>query len=182
MVALAKGKAMAKGVSAGEHWKFSVEVYGNPGVPSACLFLQDHYGLDISFLLVALYYVQRKNIDLTASLISELNENVRPFRDGVISKLRSSRRALKDMAWSAENERLREEIKKVELYAEQIEQKMISSFLEDVEPVGSPAKVYCAVKQIVSYFADFGTGGRAIGADAEEAIMTISQAVIGRVK
>ncbi|NNC63961.1 MAG: DUF2390 domain-containing protein, partial [Gammaproteobacteria bacterium] len=32
-------------------WAFSVRVYGKPDVPTACLDLQNDYGLDVNLLL-----------------------------------------------------------------------------------------------------------------------------------
>ena len=36
-------------------WTFSLRIYGQPGVPPACLTLQDEHGVDVNVLLFALY-------------------------------------------------------------------------------------------------------------------------------
>ena len=137
----------------GPHWAYSLALYSQEGVNSACLLLQDDYGVDVNILLLGLYSAAQLDIGLTGMEIELLDEQVREYREFVLIPLRGARRRLKDMPLGAMGETIRYEIKKTELRAEQLEQAMIIRWLRNAEPSLSPPTPGATAKSIVDHFA-----------------------------
>lgn len=137
----------------GPHWTYSLAVYGKDGVPPSCLYLQDAYGVDVNILLLGLYGAGQLKIDLTDKDIQLLDEEVGEFREAVIRPLRGVRRRLKDMPLGGTGETIRNQVKGIELQAEQLEQAMIIRWLTDSGISPSTPSLAAAAKSIVGYFA-----------------------------
>jgi uncharacterized protein (TIGR02444 family) len=116
-------------------WDFSLEVYARPGVPEACVSLQDRQGLDVNILLYALWAGSRGR-RLSKADCDALSAAASAWQDEVVRPLRSVRRALKKTGVLAEERALRECVKRGELAAEQIEQRLLFDLggLGDVVP------------------------------------------------
>jgi uncharacterized protein (TIGR02444 family) len=122
-------------------WTFSLAVYGRPGVPQACLALQDAHGVDVNLLLLALWLGTRGRHVEEADL-RRLDEQIAPWRADVVVPLRQVRRVLKvptqamDAALAG---RLRDKVKSVELEAERLQQEALFALVAAVPP-GREAK------------------------------------------
>ena len=99
-------------------WDWTLEAYGRPGVPEACLVLQDDHGQNTSLLFWAVW-AEAKDPDLLARAA----EAAHRWEATALVPLRAVRRALKaplpPVADHA-REALREDVKAAELRAERV--------------------------------------------------------------
>jgi uncharacterized protein (TIGR02444 family) len=99
-------------------WEWVLEAYARPGVPEACLTLQDRHGQNTSLLLWAVY-AEAKD----PALLAKAAEFTRAWDRTALVPLRDVRRALKaplPPASDKAREALREEVKGLELTAERL--------------------------------------------------------------
>jgi uncharacterized protein (TIGR02444 family) len=97
-------------------WDWTLGAYGRPGVPEACLALQDQHGQMTSFLLWAVW---AETSDPT--LLDRAADLARRWDGLALSPIRAVRRALKpafDGVCDGAREGLREDVKAAELRAE----------------------------------------------------------------
>jgi uncharacterized protein (TIGR02444 family) len=108
-------------------WAFSLHFYAAPGVATACLALQDEAGVDVNLLLFLLFLAtEGRAVDLAG--VRALDDRVAAWREAAVCPLRAVRRDLKAGVFPVEHgasERLRGEIKRLELEAERIEQQLL---------------------------------------------------------
>jgi uncharacterized protein (TIGR02444 family) len=105
-------------------WEFSLRFYAREGVAPACLILQDEGGADVNVLLYLLFLAER-GLLATRRDIEILDASLAPWRDGAVRPLRDLRRRLKEdlgAVTPAEREAFRNQIKKIELEAERLQQ------------------------------------------------------------
>lgn len=99
-------------------WDWTLEAYARPGVPEACLALQDDHDLNISFLLWAVW---AEGAD--AAVLAQAANVGKVWDSRVLKPVREVRRTLK-LAFPAVDdsarEGLREDVKSVELRAERV--------------------------------------------------------------
>jgi uncharacterized protein (TIGR02444 family) len=99
-------------------WDWTVEAYGHPGVPDACLELQDRHGQNTSFLLWAVWAEACEPPVLRAAA-----EAARAWETAAVAPLRAARRNMKGPKApvdDAAREALREEVRALELAAERL--------------------------------------------------------------
>jgi uncharacterized protein (TIGR02444 family) len=99
-------------------WDWALGVYARPGVPEACLRLQDEFGQNASFLLWAFWARAGE-----AGLLADAAAAARRWDGLALSPLRTVRRALKPACppvADAPREALRDEVKRAELHAERV--------------------------------------------------------------
>ena len=99
-------------------WEWVLEAYAQPGVPEACLALQDQHGQNTSFLLWAVH-AETKD----PALLARAAEAARAWDRTALTPLREVRRALKPALPpfdDREREALREEVKRLELASERL--------------------------------------------------------------
>jgi uncharacterized protein (TIGR02444 family) len=99
-------------------WDWTLDAYGQAGVPEACLELQDVYGQNTSLLLWAVW---AETAD--PALLARAAEVAHRWEDLAVTPIRAVRRALKPPFTGIEDtqrERLREDVKAVELRAERV--------------------------------------------------------------
>lgn len=109
-----------------QFWLFSLFVYAVDGVQQECLDLQDRYGVDVNLLLFCAYVGAIHAAVLTTADIDGASAITRQWHEGVVRKLRETRRALKPFSIGASPIAtpagvLRTKIKAGELEAERIE-------------------------------------------------------------
>lgn len=98
-------------------WTFSLAFYRRPGVAAALIVLQDRTGLDVNLVLFALWFGLSGRGRLDPPALAAADREIETLRRQVIQPLRALRRELKaDVA--ADVQRLRDQIKKVEIDAE----------------------------------------------------------------
>lgn len=96
-------------------WDYALKIYGANGVASACLALQDRFGLDVNLLLYAAWLAHGDQRLSTEHLIA-LDVIVADWRERVVQPLRTLRRHLQQSARAAD---FYEAVKALELRAEQ---------------------------------------------------------------
>ncbi len=104
-------------MDANPFWAFSLAVYGRPGVPAACVALQDRHGLDVNVLLFAAWAGMECGVALSAERLAAVDSTIAAWRREVVRPLRAVRRRVK-----AEDDGLYQRMKAVELEAERIQQ------------------------------------------------------------
>jgi len=117
-------------------WEWALAAYGRPGVPEACLSLQDRFGQNTSFLLWAVW---AETDD--AALLARVAEVTRRWEATALLPVRAVRRALKEPSPPVEDgarEGLREDVKGVELRAERVLMETLASLSGD-RHAGAPA-------------------------------------------
>ena len=108
-------------------WTFSLTIYGKPGVPPACLTLQDGSGVDVNVFLFALY-VASEGRQLTPDDMARIMASIDPWKVSAVVPLRGVRRYLKDLPAGFEAagiEELRKRVKAVELESERLQQETL---------------------------------------------------------
>ena len=130
-------------------WDFSVNTYRKHGVADACLALQDRHGLDVNVLLFCCWF------GCTRGVVDEpLWDRVLAFSEAwagnVVRPLRAARTWMKHTGCAQpdvsndECMELREEIKRIELKAEQLQEHALEELARD-----APAKILDSTSQIV---------------------------------
>lgn len=125
-------------------WRFSLELYARPGVPAACLALQDREQTDVNLILLALWLaVNGHRLELEAG--RRVRRSAEGWQGPVVGPLRQVRRHLKrerDLPWAEAVEGWRRRLGEVELAMEQVEQQLL---LQALGPMatgpGDPAAV-----------------------------------------
>jgi uncharacterized protein (TIGR02444 family) len=99
-------------------WEWVLEAYARPGVPEACLRLQDAFGQNTNLLLWAVW-AEAKD----PALLARAAEVTRAWEASAVRPLREARRALKAPLPPVDDgarEALREDVKAAELRAERV--------------------------------------------------------------
>lgn len=121
-------------------WDWTLSAYANPGVPEACLSLQDEHGQMTSFLLWAVW---AETAD--AAFLARAADVARRWDGLALTPIRNVRRALKpgfDGVPDDAREGLREDIKAAELRAERV----LMEALEAITPRQGGAHALDALK------------------------------------
>lgn len=84
-------KADPASPSAASFWRFSLAVYGKPGVSGACLDLQDAHEVDVNVLLYCCWMAHR-GCSLTTAQCLEAIKTTEEWRRDVVQPLRAIRR------------------------------------------------------------------------------------------
>ena len=114
-------------------WEWVLEAYARPGVPEACLALQDRHGQNTSYLLWA---VHAEVSD--PALLARAAAAARAWDATALTPLREVRRALKPPLPPFDDqarEALREEVKRLELGSE----RLLMETLDDIAHKGGGA-------------------------------------------
>jgi uncharacterized protein (TIGR02444 family) len=105
-------------------WFFSLSVYRQPGVPDACLVLQDGAGADVNLVLFLLWHAAEGRA-LGAADVAAIEAMVGEWRRSVVVPLREARRALKARDDEPAVAALRRQVKQSELEAERLQQELL---------------------------------------------------------
>ncbi|RAK59221.1 TIGR02444 family protein [Phenylobacterium hankyongense] len=110
-------------------WDWTLAVYGRPGVPEACLALQDAHGQNTSFLLWAVWAEAGD-----PALLEQAAAVARAWEGAVLAPLRTVRRTLKAAAPPVDDgarEGLRDDVKAAELRAERVLMETLEALAPD---------------------------------------------------
>lgn len=100
-------------------WRFSLAVYGQPGMDAVCLDIQDRLGADVNLLLFALWAGAVCGVRLPKAERMRLSAEAAAWQRDVVAPLRGVRRHLKGVAGA---EAFRQSVKDAELESERLEQ------------------------------------------------------------
>ncbi len=134
-------------------WTFSLVVYAAPGVQDECLVLQERLALDINLLLLCAY-AGVLGVTLSGQDVAAAAQAVAGWHGGIVQPLRGVRRALKGLARD-DAAALRNEVKRIELQSEQIEQAMLWAWWDarDAGPSAAPAAALSAnLRQLIAHY------------------------------
>ena len=109
-------------------WDFSLKFYGGEGVASACLELQDKFGVDVNILLYCCWLAAAGAEEMEPAELVEMIAAIEPWQSGVVQRLRQVRRDMKQeemMNLGPLSEGLRQAVKDCELEGEKIEQTIL---------------------------------------------------------
>jgi uncharacterized protein (TIGR02444 family) len=144
-------------MTASPFWTFSLDIYGKPGVPPACLTLQGESGVDVNVLLFGLFLASRGRA-LAAADFGRIDAAVAPWRAAAVVPLRQVRTFLKAPPApfaDAATEALRNRVKAVELEAERLQQEALFGLLGEAA-CGVPATADAATaRRNVAAYADY---------------------------
>jgi len=112
--------------AAAEFWRFSIGLYGRPGVAPACLVLQDEHLRDVNLALYCCWLGVSGRGRITRAALDALDRETEPWRQRVVVTLRAARRAIKDAA-APGSESLYAKAKAVELEAERLLQTRLAA-------------------------------------------------------
>lgn len=108
-------------------WTFSLAFYGAPGVPAACIALQDGRGVDVNLMLFGLWLAEQGRA-VSAGDLAQADAAVADWRAQAVVAIRGARRFLRtppsafDATAAAA---LRERVKAVELESERLQQEAL---------------------------------------------------------
>ena len=105
-------------------WAFSLAFYERPGIAETCLDLQDRDGIDVNILLLCCWLGWSGQGRLRHEDFHAVEAGVAAWRSQIVERLRSVRRALKEMAAPAASA-LRRDILRLELTAEREAQRLL---------------------------------------------------------
>ena len=106
-------------------WRFSTTFYARAGVAEALIKLQDSAGFDVNLMLFALWSGLSGRNRFAAAQLAAADRAAGPIREELVEPLRALRRKLRSNP-DADIQRLREEIKRLELAAERILQNRLA--------------------------------------------------------
>lgn len=114
--------------AAAEHpfWRFSLAVYGRPGVAEAALGFQDRRGADINVLLFLLWRTT-KGYSVPDDVLSRALRVSATWQESVLGPVRRARRAVRLM------QDLCAHLKETELACEQSEQMALAALVDNLE-------------------------------------------------
>ncbi|MBL6804352.1 MAG: TIGR02444 family protein [Pseudomonadales bacterium] len=127
-------------------WDFSLSLYDKPGVPDACLTLQNRHNLDVNLVLFCLWLAAESRC-LTKNAMQEVIAHSDTWREKMITPLRALRTEMKgwpsdvsisDFSRREDFEALRGKVKAIELEAEKWQQEMLTSYAEHSAGVADP--------------------------------------------
>jgi uncharacterized protein (TIGR02444 family) len=137
-------------------WDFSLRIYALPGIRDECLRLQDCHSTNINLLLFCAFCGARFGAKLSAEDLAEASARVSGWHIYVTNSLRQARRSIKrlqpneSVLNSNAIETLRQDVKQLELAAEQIEHLILQDWWH---AKSSAASVLAPIDAISSNFA-----------------------------
>ncbi len=120
--------------SAADHWQFALAVYTREGVAGHCLALQHRLGLDVNVLLLMLWAARQWDDAPTPEQIAQADSTIGAWRREIVIPLRQLRTRLKSgpaPAPDAMTDVLREDIKRLELDAERMQQEVLAQWVKE---------------------------------------------------
>lgn len=117
-------------------WDWTLDAYSRPGVPEACLALQDDHGLNTAYLLWAVWAEGASD-----TILDEAVGLTKSWDEAVLKPIRAVRRRLKPQFPGVEDaarEGLRDDIKAAELRAERVLMETLEDLAKNASG-GAPA-------------------------------------------
>lgn len=131
-------------------WRFSTVFYARPGVGTALLALQERDGRDVNLILFALWLGVSGRPPLTRAALAAAEAETRPLRGELVEPLRALRRRLKSSS-DTDLLRLRNEVKRLELAAEEAIQRRLAGSAGPAGEAGPAARLAAARTNLLLY-------------------------------
>lgn len=131
-------------------WDYSCAVYRDASVASLCLALQDEAGVDINVLLYGAWLGSHTK-PLAAEHLEGLEARIVAWRQDIVWPLRRLRRNFRDVAGDSP---AYDDIKALELSAEQQQQQLMTAYLSD-HPIAPAADVSVSanLRRVAAFYA-----------------------------
>ena len=137
-------------------WRFSLDRYARRGVAETCLWMQERIGADVNIVLAALWAASEgRRLDRAAFETLQATE-VGEWHLSAVRPLRAARvytKRLPEGPDSGDIAALRAIVKKAELKAEHIEQRILWRALQKIAAEPSPDREELARANLAGYFA-----------------------------
>jgi uncharacterized protein (TIGR02444 family) len=112
--------------AAAAFWRFSLAVYARPGVPPACLVLQDQHSRDVNVMLFCCWLGASGRGRLDRTALDAADHAVADWRHDVVEHFRTARRAIKTAALP-DSDSIYAKAKAIELEAERLLQRQLAA-------------------------------------------------------
>ena len=138
-------------------WDFSLGVYGQPGIPQACLELQAAHQLDVNILLYCLWFGASGHGALNADEMAQVTGSVADWHHEIVRGMRAVRQRLKGgMPPAPEelSEPLRAGVQKLEIDFEHLEQLMLAAAIDRTpdDATDGESRIRAALANVGRYF------------------------------
>jgi uncharacterized protein (TIGR02444 family) len=150
-------------------WRFSTAFYARAGVAEALIRLQDNAGFDVNLMLFALWFGLSGRNRFTAAKLAAADRAAGPIRGDLVEPLRALRRRLRSNP-DADIQRLREEIKRLELAAERILQNRLARLAGMPVPYRDPGSRLAAAEANLALYLGPEAAGSAEAAIIRDAL------------
>ena len=150
-------------------WRFSTAFYDRAEVAEALIKLQDRAGFDVNLMLFALWFGLSGRNRCTAAELAAADRAAGPIRGDLVEPLRALRRRLRSNP-DADIQRLRAEIKRLELAAERILQNRLARIAGTAVGDNDPASRVAAAEANLALYLGPETAGSAEAATIREAL------------
>lgn len=154
-------------------WSFSLKLYEAPGVADSLIDLQDSYGADVNILLMCCWCGASGRLPLDSQFLQEAISRTSTWQKKVVQDLRALRRVMKTgiagIPMEASTE-VREEVKRLEIACERVEQDVLANLVRDETHPGERASIRGG---ITTYFSLLGVD---CGPDIEAVIELLVEA------
>jgi uncharacterized protein (TIGR02444 family) len=140
--------------AAAEFWRFSLALYGKPGVAPACLVLQDQYGRDVNLALYCCWVGLSGRGAMSPEALAAADQEIAPWRHNIVEHLRTARRAIKQQACDG-SDSLYAKAKAIELEAERLLQTRLTARAPAANAAVSPQeRLQAAIANLTLYVGD----------------------------
>lgn len=139
-------------------WDFSLSFYNDAEVQQACLRFQDTHGGDVNVMLYLLYRAGQGAAFGTGG-VAALDAAIAPWREEMVRPIRDLRRALKGKLYlpdAGAQESFRNQLKKVELNAEKLQQTVLEGNAPEADQTGLDPRD-AAARSLAAYAEVLGT-------------------------
>jgi uncharacterized protein (TIGR02444 family) len=150
-------------------WRFSTAFYARAGVAEALIKLQDRAGFDVNLMLFALWFGLSGRNRFTAAELAAADQAAGPIRSDLVEPLRALRRRLRSNP-NADIQRLREEIKRLELAAERVLQNRLARIAGTPGSENAPGSRLAAAEANLTLYLGPEAAGSAEAAIIREAL------------
>lgn len=148
------------GAPSSEFWNFSLSLYTRPGVAEELIDLQDRFGADVNVLLFCCWCGTTGRRPLDTALLAQAMDMTAAWQQRVVVRLRAIRRDMKGgvpgVPMTA-GDALREEIKRLEIEGERLEQRILSDLAPAPQGEGSGAEIRAALTAYLMMLDDRGS-------------------------
>jgi uncharacterized protein (TIGR02444 family) len=135
--------------AADEFWSFSLKLYARPGISECLIDLQDRFGLNANVMLFCCWCGVSGRPPVDEPLLREAIAQTDVWQSAVVQRLRSLRREMKngiDGVPLRDSNPVREEIKRLEIECERIEQIRLADLVHDAAEVADVASIRIALE------------------------------------
>ena len=139
--------------AAAEFWRFSLAIYAKPGVPPACLVLQDEHGRDVNLMLYCCWLGASGRGRIDQAALTDADRAVSGWRHAVVENFRAARRAIKAAALP-DSDSIYAKAKAVELEAERLLQRQLVERAPPANGVPTAQRLADALANLALYLGD----------------------------